>query len=67
MPGKKESAEQWSSANKFNVVLETAAMSEAELSAYCRCKGLYVEQVKRWREACEQANVHADAARETTV
>lgn len=64
VPGKKESAEQWSSANKFNVVLETAALSEAELSEYCRAKGLYVEQVKRWRAACEQANVRADATRE---
>ena len=27
-------------------------MSEAELSAYCRQKGLYAEQVQRWKEAC---------------
>ena len=27
-------------------------MSEAELGAYCRQKGLYSEQVQRWKEAC---------------
>ena len=31
-------------------------LSEAELSAYCRCKGIYPEQVAQWRLACEQAN-----------
>jgi predicted Rossmann fold nucleotide-binding protein DprA/Smf involved in DNA uptake len=31
-------------------------MNEAALSAYCRERGLYPEQLKQWREACEQAN-----------
>ena len=31
-------------------------MNEAALSAYCREKGLYPEQVEQWRGACEQAN-----------
>ncbi|WP_419621047.1 hypothetical protein, partial [Thiolapillus sp.] len=26
------------------------------LSAYCRERGLYVEQINEWRQACEQAN-----------
>lgn len=46
----------WSSADKFAAVVETAAMNESELSAYCRKRGLLVEQVKAWRAACEQAN-----------
>jgi len=46
----------WSSADKFTAVVETAAMNEAELSAYCRSRGLYVEHINHWREACEQAN-----------
>jgi transposase-like protein len=37
------SPERWSAEAKFAVVLETAALSEAELSAYCRRKGLYAE------------------------
>jgi transposase len=31
-------------------------MSEVELAEYCRSKGLYVEQVNAWRDACMQAN-----------
>jgi len=46
----------WRSADKFAAVLETAAMNEVELSEYCRQRGLYPEQVKGWRSACEQAN-----------
>ena len=46
----------WTSADKFAAVLETAALNEAQLSAYCRERGLYPEQVRGWREACEQAN-----------
>ncbi|MCY1308844.1 hypothetical protein D9M70_588830 [compost metagenome] len=38
------------------MVLESASLNEAELAEYCRRKGLYVEQVKAWRDACEQAN-----------
>ena len=46
----------WSAADKFAAVVETAALNEAELSVYCRQKGLYPEQIRQWREACEQAN-----------
>jgi hypothetical protein len=31
-------------------------MNEAELSVYCRERGLYPEQIGQWRRACEQAN-----------
>ena len=40
----------------FSFVIETATMSEHELSAYCREKGLYVEQVKTWRAISIQAH-----------
>lgn len=57
MPGGgREKADEWDSASKFAVVLETAMLSEAELAQYCRSKGLFVEQVRAWRQACEQAN-----------
>lgn len=46
----------WSSSDKFAAVLETAAMNEAEVSAYCREKGLYPAQIQQWRQACAQAN-----------
>jgi|AVFP01.1.fsa_nt_gi transposase-like protein len=46
----------WSAQDKFGAVIETAALNEAELSAYCRERGLYPEQIRHWREACEHAN-----------
>ena len=46
----------WSAADKFAAVVETAALNEAQLSVYCRERGLYPEQIQQWREACEQAN-----------
>lgn len=58
--GGRHSAEDWDSASKFAVVLETAALSEAELAEYCRSKGLFVEQVHAWRAACEQANARSE-------
>jgi transposase-like protein len=56
LPDYDESPEGWSSRDKFNAVLESAAFSEAELSEYCRKKGLYPDQVRQWRSACEEAN-----------
>ena len=44
-----------SAGQKLAVVVDTSAFNEAELAEYCRKKGLYVEQVKTWRQACEQA------------
>jgi transposase-like protein len=49
-------AERWSSSDKFQMVLEVATLSEEELSAYCRRKGIYPEQIAQWRQACESAN-----------
>ncbi len=48
--------EGWTSRDKFAAVLETAALNEADLAAYCRQRGLYPEQIGVWRAACEQAN-----------
>ena len=46
----------WSAEQKFAVVIETAALSEVELSEYCRKKGLYPEQVKQWKLSCIAGN-----------
>lgn len=56
LPNGDSTPQGWGSADKFFAVLETAAMNEAELSVYCRERGLYPEQIRTWREACEQAN-----------
>lgn len=46
----------WSGAQKFQAVLESAPLSEAEVSGYCRRKAIQPEQLRQWRAACEQAN-----------
>ena len=56
MPNADNTPEGWSSRDKFAAVLETAAMSEAEIAEYCRQRGLFPEQLSHWRMACEQAN-----------
>lgn len=61
MLGDGKQRDQWSSTNKFRIVLETAPLSEAELSAYCRTKGIYPEQIAQWRFICEQANAPVEA------
>lgn len=65
VPGNGKNAEEWSSKDKFGVVLETAQLNEAELAAYCRSKALFAEQIAAWREACQEANTQqADRHRE---
>ncbi len=49
VPGNKSTPDQWSAEAKFATVVDTASLNEAELSEYCRAKGLYVEQVKAWK------------------
>ena len=51
-----ENAETWSTQDKFLIVVETASMNESDLAEYARKKGLYVEQIKSWRDACVNAN-----------
>ncbi len=56
IPGGEKKSEKWSTRDKFAIVVETSTLSEIELSEYCRSKGLFVEQVEAWRDACMQAN-----------
>ena len=53
---KVSSPDKWSAEEKFSVVLETATLSEIEVSEYCRTKGLYPEQIKVWKQACIAGN-----------
>jgi len=56
VPASEKDPEGWSASDKFTVVLETAGLNATELSAYCRERGLYPEQVERWRQAATDAN-----------
>ena len=54
VPGKTKNTEDWSAETKLAVIVETNILSESELSQYCREKGLFVEQIKRWKQDCLQ-------------
>jgi transposase len=43
-------SDDWSSESKLSVVMETATFNQAELSEYCRQKGLYPEQIQQWKQ-----------------
>ena len=64
-PGNHSLSEKWSTQDKFLIVLETASMNETELAEYARQKGLYVEQIQAWKDACMNANggIAQEAAR----
>ncbi|TKB05461.1 transposase, partial [Desulforhopalus sp. IMCC35007] len=49
VPGDKSKPENWSAGDKLAVVIETASFNEVELSEYCRSRGLYREQISRWK------------------
>jgi transposase len=56
VPASEKDPDGWSAADKFTVVLETAGLNATELGALCRERGLYPEQVERWRQAAQDAN-----------
>ena len=63
VPGSGKQTEDWSPEAKFAAVVETAVMTEQELSEYCRSKGLYPDQIRRWKAACIQGAGLADEQR----
>ena len=61
VPGKTSTTEQWSAETKLATVMATATLNETQLSEYCRSKGLYPEQVKRWKQTCLSGFTHTAA------
>ena len=59
VPASEKDPDSWSAADKFTVVLETAGFNATELSRYCRERGLFTEQVDRWRQTAPDANANA--------
>jgi hypothetical protein len=49
VPASEKNPELWGAADKFTMVLETAGLNATELSSDCRDRGLYPDQVYRWR------------------
>jgi transposase-like protein len=56
VPATQKDPEGWGPADKFTVVLESAGLNATELGGYCRERGLFPEQVGRWRQAAQDAN-----------
>ena len=56
VPASEKDPDGWSAADKFTVVLESAGLNATELSGYCRDRGLFPEQVERWRQVAQDAN-----------
>ena len=50
VPGDGKKPDQWTPENKLAVIIETAALNEAELAEYCRKKGLFAEQIQQWKD-----------------
>ena len=42
--------------DKFLIVMETYSLSEIEVSRYCREKGIYYDELKKWASVCVNAN-----------
>ena len=61
-PSGETETEEWSSRDKFLIVVETLTKTETELAEFCRKKGLFPEQVKSWQEVCIAANGGTSAA-----
>ncbi|EQD75212.1 transposase IS3/IS911 family protein, partial [mine drainage metagenome] len=67
VPGVVRTGEDWSAEAKLATVIETANLSEIELSEYCRGKGLYVEQVKEWYQAALDGQERALVSRKAEL
>ena len=51
VPGSQaKNTQHWSNEAKLAVIIETASMNQLETSEYCRQKGLYMEQLKQWKQ-----------------
>ena len=62
VPATHKDPEGWGPADKFTVVLETAGLNATELGGYCRERGLFPEQVDRWRQAAPPSARKVDAS-----
>jgi len=56
VPASQKDPDGLSATDKFTVMLETAGLNATELSVNCRERGLFSEQVARWRQAAQDAN-----------
>ena len=36
---------------QFQIIIETSQLNNHDLSEYCRCKGMYAEEIESWKNA----------------
>jgi len=53
----------WSAAARLEAVIATAALNEAQRSAWCRGQGLYLVELEKWRSSATAALVTPEEAR----
>ena len=53
----------WTAGARFEAVVTTAAMSEADKSAWCREHGVYPAELDKWRASCTAALATPEEAR----
>jgi len=54
-PKKEKSPHRWSAEERWRVVLEASSLSEDELGAFLRRKGLHVSQLEEWRKSAMES------------
>ena len=64
VPGAGKVPDDWPAEVKLAMVIEATGLSEIELGAYCRGKGVYVEQLKSWRQAALDGQRKAQVTRQ---
>lgn len=62
VPAKKTTTDQWDSKAKLAIIIQTAAMNEAESAEYWRKNGLYVEKINEWKANFEAPSETASPA-----
>ena len=55
----------WTAAARLEAVIATAAMDEAQRSAWCREKGVFPSDLAQWRESAMAALAQPEEARAT--
>ena len=57
----------WTAAVRLEAVIATAAMDEAQRSAWCRVKGVFPSDLVQWRESAMAALAQPEEARATPL
>ena len=51
MPAREKRPGDWTAQEKWQAIVDTAALSDQETGRYCRGKGIFQYQIEQWRQA----------------